>query len=324
VGATAELRLARTPGAVPHARRYVAAAVRAAGYDEEVSFAELAVTELVTNAVLHGRSPIAVRVLPGASSVRIEVADGSRISPVRAAPGRDAMTGRGLDLVEAIATRWGVEIGREGKVVWCDIAHEPAEDPMPREAARSVDSQPVLTPGSSPQAITVHLGDVPTDLLIAAKGHIENLVREFTLAASGAATGTSSAVPTELAALIEDVVTGWAAERLEIKRQALAAAAAGRERTRLTLRVAPSAAEVGRRYLAALDQADDYARRAELLTLETPPEHRVFRHWYIEAIIEQINATIEGRPARPVEPFEDVWNAERAELDDRSESAERR
>ena len=55
---------------------------------------------------------------------------------------------------------------------------------------------------------TVVLGDVPTDLLIAAKAHIDNLVREFTLAASA-----DEAVPKHLARLIETVVHGFAEAR---------------------------------------------------------------------------------------------------------------
>src|SRR5205085_1945774 len=81
---------------------------------------------------------------------------------------------------------------------------------------------------------TIVLGDVPTDLLLDAKAHIDNLVREFSLAAAAAESG-EAAVPEHLARLIETVVHGFADARSAIKRQALAAAHRGEPRTRLTL-----------------------------------------------------------------------------------------
>jgi GAF domain-containing protein len=44
---------------------------------------------------------------------------------------------------------------------------------------------------------------------------------------------------------------------------------------------------------------DDYARAARLLTLETPPQHRVFRRWYVETIVAQLRAATDGPPAVP-------------------------
>ena len=63
---------------------------------------ELVVTELITNAVLHGTAPLGmvVAALPGEEHrVRVEVSDGSRVLPVRPLPSTEGMTGRGLALV---------------------------------------------------------------------------------------------------------------------------------------------------------------------------------------------------------------------------------
>ena len=49
----------------------------------------------------------------------------------------------------------------------------------------------------------------------------------------------------------------------------------------LRLSLPASAAAAGERYLAALEEADRYARNARLLTLETTPVHKVFRSWYV-------------------------------------------
>nr|MDT0664602.1 hypothetical protein [Micromonospora sp. DSM 115978] len=151
----------------------------------------------------------------------------------------------------------------------------------------------------------VRLRGVPTDLLLAAKAHVENLVREFTLAAAGAATGRTAAVPRHLTRLIERVVTEFAEPSQMIKRQAVAAASHGDSRTDLVLYLPASAGDAGLRYLAALDEADAYARASRLLTLETPPQQRVFRRWYVEAIVAQLRSAALGEPAAPIQPFEE-------------------
>jgi GAF domain-containing protein len=149
--------------------------------------------------------------------------------------------------------------------------------------------------------------------LLDAKGHVDSLVREFSLAASGASTGSSSAVPRQLAELIETVVHRFADARLSIKRQALAAAARGDERTHLTLTLKAAAADDAEAYLAGLDEADAYARAARLLTLETPPQHRTFRRWYISSLVGQLRAASSGTPAPALESFEHRLLAELGE-----------
>ena len=74
---------------------------------------------------------------------------------------------------------------------------------------------------------------------------------------------------------------------------------------RLELSLPPEAADAGVAYLRALDEADAYCRAARLLTLETPPQHRVFRRWYVGAIVDQLRAASAGLPAPPPETFEE-------------------
>ena len=145
---------------------------------------------------------------------------------------------------------------------------------------------------------------MPTAFLLEAKAHIDNLVREFSLAAAGRDSGDVS-VPPHLARLIDTVVHGFADARAAIKRQALAASSRGEIRTSLTLHLPVSAADAGEAYLAALDEADDYARAARLLTLETPSEHRLFRWWYVGAVIDQLRAVAAGTRPPPMQTFED-------------------
>ena len=284
-------------------RHYVAREVLARGAVDLADDAALVAAELLANAAQHGTPPISVRVLGDSEHIRIEVRDHNPRVPVRPARSNSNMTGRGIALVEAVCSRWGVD--REssgGKVVWAEL--EPAES-VPSSDHLDLDSLLQAWEEDSPtsgQRYTVVLGDVPTDLLIAAKAHIDNLVREFTLAASAAE--SEGSVPEHLARLIETVVHGFADARDAIKRQALAAAQRGIARTRLTLSLPASAADAGEAYLAALDEADAYSRAARLLTLETPPAHRLFRRWYVEAVVRQLRELAEGRRPEPVVPFE--------------------
>lgn len=298
-----ELHLGSSPNAVPKARQFVAQRLTRAELPQYVDDAELAVAELVTNALLHAAPPVSLRVLPRQDRVRLEVADGSRAAPVRGRADVASMTGRGLALVEALSLRWGVDPAPAGKVVWAELGpaeesgdvHETDVDAL---LAAWADEEP------TEQHYTIQLGDVPTELLLEAKAHVDSVVREFALASSGASTGSSSAVPRQLAELIETVVHRFADARLSIKRQALAAAARGDERTHLTLSLPISAADDAEAYLAGLDEADSYARAARLLTLETPPQHRTFRRWYISALVSQLRAAERGDALPPLETFE--------------------
>jgi serine phosphatase RsbU (regulator of sigma subunit) len=130
-------------------------------------------------------------------------------------------------------------------------------------------------------------------------------------------------VPPHLAPLIEDVVHRFAEARQTIKRQALAAASRGADHVRLELSLGVEAADAGEDYLRALDEADAYCRAARLLTLETPPQHRVFRHWYVGELVHQLRAAAEGRRIPPPEPFEHRVLRELDVLADASREAER-
>jgi GAF domain-containing protein/anti-sigma regulatory factor (Ser/Thr protein kinase) len=287
--------------AAGRARRFVSSVLTEWGLSGLADDAVLVASELVTNAVLHGVPPREIRLAPVEGGIRVEARDGSRVVPVRPLATADTMTGRGIALIEAIGARWGVEQVEDGKAVWCELASRGR--PVVDEAAADGDVLLAAWEQDVPteQTFTVELGDVPTDLLISAKAHVDNLVREFTLAAAGEASGNSAAIPEDLARLIDTVVHRFAAARQAVKRQAIAAANRGERRTDLTVTLSLAAVESGEDYLAALDLADAYARDARLLTLETPPQHRVFRQWYVGALVEQVRRAAAGEPVeRPI------------------------
>jgi anti-sigma regulatory factor (Ser/Thr protein kinase) len=89
-----------------------------------VSDVELIATELVTNAYLHGRPPAHFRLyyLGEPTRLRMEVRDAGAALPRLAHPERDAEHGRGLLLVAAMSTTWGVIEAVTGKTVWAEFA----------------------------------------------------------------------------------------------------------------------------------------------------------------------------------------------------------
>jgi anti-sigma regulatory factor (Ser/Thr protein kinase) len=104
------------------ARRFIADTLQRWSCAHARDVVELLTSELVTNALLHAGTAIELRLRGDGTSVRIEVADGSSLSPTPRHYGDEAQTGRGLLLVEELATDWGVDRGDEGKVVWCEVA----------------------------------------------------------------------------------------------------------------------------------------------------------------------------------------------------------
>ncbi|MGQ4384671.1 ATP-binding protein [Streptomyces sp. SAS_270] len=90
------------------------------------------VAELAANAATHGRLPgrdFRLALHATTDVLRIEVTDtrGDDL-PRRQPPSPDAVSGRGLLLVEALADRWGVELGPvPRKTVWAELDLPPAE-----------------------------------------------------------------------------------------------------------------------------------------------------------------------------------------------------
>lgn len=319
----AELVLGAEADAVPRARAFVASLLPDES-EERRTNAQLVVTELVTNALLHGEPPITLRVLGLSDRIRVEVEDGSRTLPITSPRRPDGMTGRGLQLVGAVSTSWGVEPRNNGKVVWAEVAElpvglttgEPLVDVDAFLAAWQDDPRQVE------RRYTVRLGTVPTDLLLAAKAHSENLVRELLLIrAQGATRGV--ALPAPMAALVTAVTEDFAEARGEIKRQALEAVRRDEPFVELVLHLPLAAAEAGERYLAALEEADRHARAARMLTLAPPRSHQAFREWYVGSLVDQLRAAAEGRVPRPARPFAQVLAAEVDRLSSLEETWER-
>ncbi|MCY0951781.1 SpoIIE family protein phosphatase [Streptomyces sp. H27-S2] len=112
------------PEGLSEARHALRQALRDWGMPEIADDVELAAGELLVNALLHtdGGAVLTMEVLPEpVRRIRLWVKDRSSVWPRRRTPGEAATTGRGLLLVDALATHWGVESRGDGKAVWCEF-----------------------------------------------------------------------------------------------------------------------------------------------------------------------------------------------------------
>jgi anti-sigma regulatory factor (Ser/Thr protein kinase) len=145
VRAAGTVLLPWAPASVAVARQRLAADLSAAGiFDAAVGDAVLVVSELLSNAIRHARP------LPGANvqvawavdkdAIEVAVSDGGApTTPVRAHATVSSIGGRGLDIVEYLARRWGVRSDDCGQTVWAVL-------PAPATGQRS--AEPASSAGS--------------------------------------------------------------------------------------------------------------------------------------------------------------------------------
>ncbi|MEX1005579.1 MAG: ATP-binding protein [Acidimicrobiia bacterium] len=122
---TAGREFSPTPDAAPAAREFV---VSFGGFTDAESLLRLKTlaSEIVTNAILHARTPFSVIVTGDTAHVRVAVRDRSAVLPTKRDYAANHPTGRGLHIVEALADRWGVDADDDGKTVWFEMDRESA------------------------------------------------------------------------------------------------------------------------------------------------------------------------------------------------------
>jgi anti-sigma regulatory factor (Ser/Thr protein kinase) len=115
-----EVELPRDRGASRLARQLVAERFGAQLTAEELDTVRLLMSELVNNAVLHGQGQITMKAQADSRQIRVDVIDGGTgfERHVRRT-GFDALGGRGLQIVEAESSRWGITEGTTH--VWFEL-----------------------------------------------------------------------------------------------------------------------------------------------------------------------------------------------------------
>jgi anti-sigma regulatory factor (Ser/Thr protein kinase) len=118
------LELGPTPDSVGRARRWAVAYAHDSGLTPVADTLSLLVSELVSNVVLHARTPCELRIDRLGTRVRVEVSDGSDRMPGPSGYADPlAQSGRGMVLVESLSTGHGVQrLPQGGKTVWFELA----------------------------------------------------------------------------------------------------------------------------------------------------------------------------------------------------------
>ena len=307
------------------ARRHVTTALDALGRSDLIDAAQLAVTELATNAALHARTPVtvAVRVRAG-GEVRIEVGDGSATMPTQYRARATSTIGRGLRLVAALG-RWGVEPmveggHRIGKVVWFAPTERPdiTAPGDSRKSPESVDTTGFLgvagttgdldggdgtdrhrTPGahgeSQPSLVTVELLNFPLLVFAETSQHHDELVRELALLSlqptdsselSSPPARLLGSSPAPLTELTDQLRRRFGTLN-DLRHEARDAAARGYLTTDLTHQVPVTAATELVGLANMLEEAEVLCRTGHLLTLPATEIQQEFTHWFVAQVVRQ-------------------------------------
>ncbi|MPZ74440.1 MAG: response regulator [Nitriliruptorales bacterium] len=103
------------------ARRFVRQVLGEWARAAVVDDAALLATELVTNALVHARSAVELRLRRLSDRVRVEVADSGAGALHMREPDRDSVDGRGLLLVQDLSLAWGTSSDGAKKIVWFEV-----------------------------------------------------------------------------------------------------------------------------------------------------------------------------------------------------------
>lgn len=280
------LPLDATPRAASDARTWVGTICRELRRDDLVECAELGVSELVANAILHGEQPIKVQVRGTASHPRIEVLDGSSRPPVPPPLEPDpvdylATFGRGLAIVAQSAVAWGASMEADGKVVWFEPAPGLREDGGAVGVFDSTETD--SEDGTLEGAVDVELRRLDVALYLALDQKYAELRRELRLLALA----HESDYP-----LAADLSAMFASFDRQFPRETVGRVArahrAGERTIDLTVPMTPEAAPIFVTMIEMFDLADAFCRAERLLSIERSPGQRDFHNWYLGEFVRQL------------------------------------
>ncbi|MFC9604082.1 ATP-binding protein [Streptomyces niveus] len=120
-----EVPFTAEPRVVARVRRAMRLHLSLWGLSDLEDLAQICVSELVANVINHvgPGTPVTLAVSTDGAHLRIELSDpDTRAMPTLLAPTSGAESGRGLMILDAVASRWGVISRADSKVVWCELA----------------------------------------------------------------------------------------------------------------------------------------------------------------------------------------------------------
>jgi len=264
-------------GSTRAVRRSVTSVLGAWGCSTVAEDAVIGASELAANAVLHSRGPFDLSMRPITSGARIEIIDGRPdlvpipVPIVGSAVGVTATgtTGRGLQIVAAVSTRWGFNTSDAFKAVWLEVGG--GQPPSPSEPVVELGYRPVLD--ASARQFT--LQGLPVRAAVASGMHVDDLVRELQLSL---AWGPSPADRTRLVELLDTS----APARLSGRHAALDAAARGQLRFDMNV-------ELTNDSMAAFGALNELLTELTARVGSAVPEPvAAFRSWLMTEILGQV------------------------------------
>lgn len=279
------------PRAVGHARRWVGEALAELGRDDLVDAAELGVSELVTNAILHADPPITVRVRGTAQHPRVEVHDASTRPPelnTEMAEEKQLLRtiGRGLGLLALYSATWGADVAPDGKTIW----FEPAEEPDPELTAEGsvFDLSEVIAADLPPapadaDLLRVRLLGMPPLLWAHFRAWYAEIRRELRILALAHPDEypVAQALFDVTVQVDRDRTHAHGVERLD------AAILEGLTRVDLDYLVPPTAPATMRRMGEVMEQVNRFCAEHELLALPESALQARLRRWYVDEFTRQ-------------------------------------
>lgn len=242
---------------------------------------QVVVSELVTNAVLHGGGALSVALTLLADAVRVEVGDRSGLLPAESGYGRGATTGRGLALVASMSRDWDFEPQESGKLVWAEVSLgsvtiEAAARPPPRMAAVVADGVPIVWKR------------VPVGIYQALQEQNDAVQREVDLLLIGLSDGIDSPVPDTLLQLCLDLRERFGRPTSAYRSVVAAAASRGDELVDLEMRMPAGSTDVGLALVELFEQIEAFAAGGHLLVHEPTAEVRRLRRWFVDELLIQM------------------------------------
>ncbi len=291
-----DVRLEPQPASVATARRDVRDLLTRTGREDLLDACVLLVSEIVTNALLHAGTPIGLSVVVAPGGVRVEVRDGSPHLPSRRRYATTSGTGRGLQMLEAMADDWGTVADGSGKTVWFHVS----EGELSTRDGGGDPGVGRLGAAAGPTAVgtvPVELREMPLLLHAAWQEHAEALLREYLLAhlePGGEDAIQVHADATDAIALLEEHLPH---SRLTTIPDTVMADAVEPDVSAARVRVPVPVGSVP--HFGTLDRTIEsalaMARAGQVLTPPTQPEVQAFRRWLCREVLDQAD----GAQPRP-------------------------
>lgn len=297
---SSELTLAPSPRSAADARGWVGDICLRLERPDLVECAEIGVSELVANAIIHATGPITVRVRGTASHPRIEVLDSSTDPPVPPlpVPGDDDLDllltfGRGLTMVAQCSLTWGATIEEKGKVVWFEPAAQMTDDGAAEWVIDQLDHTPAEL--TSEGAIEVCLLGLEVPLYTSLARQYNELRRELRLLS------LSHQSDYPLAGDLTSMFANFERQfPLTYHQQVHDAEARSLPRVDVHFPMVREAAPIFVTMIEMFDVADAFCRTERLLSLARTAPQRDLHNWLLGELVHQLEGAIAqpwtGRP----------------------------